>query len=236
MPPIAAPQPRRPRASSPLLQSPTHPRYHISQDDPFICCTPKLKPSQSAFTLESPRLLSPIRLQDRTKRNVMNKSPTPCSSIRGSSGIPLAISRSPRRRRHPSSLKCPFTPRIPSDFDNLPWIDLLSSPSFAHDAWDVSDLSQLIPEDIRPVTSHREGPGPIRRRKLSPRTAPHARSLHARSPQRPAELPALLSAHRGSSIAPHTPPPRFHPSKAHFFNLMPIMTDSPLSEAHFSLH
>ncbi|KAI0310890.1 hypothetical protein OF83DRAFT_1178095 [Amylostereum chailletii] len=223
---IVAPHPRRltrsPFIAAPKLFPPCGPDIGIvidangedEDEDPFISHSPIKPVTPLRFT----PLLSPVCLHDRA-RNIISKSPTPCSSIK-IPGLVLNAPRSPRRRRHHPRSSCPIQPRNSAVFDNLPWISALSAtPDFAANPWDIADLSQLPVERTAAVAPAAPNVGPIRRRRTSLRTHPMSPTA------RPTVTVAPLVPAR-DVIA--TPPPRFpSPSRVQFRNLMPAMTPRP---------
>ncbi|TFY72373.1 hypothetical protein EVG20_g621 [Dentipellis fragilis] len=224
MAPIVAPQPRRLKPSPPIASpSDAFPSIAPLADDPFISKTP------NENYPESFQLKSPFRIQSRVKRSIINKSPTPCSTTNiASSLLPFQTPRPSRRQhRHCCRRDCPITSRPPVPFDDLPWSSALLQPPVGFDAFDIADLSQLAVEPSGAIAS--DGPGPIRHRRSSLRSAPlgrpHSRS---RSPQRLESLPSWIGARDATLSQPHTPPPRFPPpAEVKFWNLMPVMTPAP---------
>lgn len=169
----------------------------------------------------------------------MNKSPSPCSTIKS----PVKPGSRRSRRARPS---CPILARPSvSPFDH-PWTSLLDDTAPITAVWDVADLSQLkVPKrvDISPA----DGPGPDRPRKRARRSSPVKAVPRTRSSQETEARHATpepeikLRPHVSGASAPesdvifpvdsrvlHTPPPRFTSHKdVQFWNLMPLMSPRP---------
>ncbi|KAI0374946.1 hypothetical protein BV20DRAFT_403650 [Pilatotrama ljubarskyi] len=208
MVPIISPKPRSAPAQLPNRPAPRGPSPPCDPaDDPFYF-VPDPRSLKSP-----PRLLSPFRLPEEAGR----PKPAPCSPTKRRRGVSSNLSRSGRRRHTARSECCINTfPRPITSLDELPWISALTiQPDFT-DPWDIADLS-LLNADWQAMS---EGPGPVRRRKMSLRSDPLSQS----SPKR-AESPTPVSFPFASTDgAPQTPYPRSFadPSEVVFHALHPI--------------
>ncbi|KAF8844512.1 hypothetical protein BDN67DRAFT_1008030 [Paxillus ammoniavirescens] len=223
MPAIFAPSPRlAPRYNT--LQSEI--LSHEVQPDhrPFSHSMAPLQTITSRNFLSSPRLLSPIILNEPPYVALNAKSPTPCGSAH-KRRVPSRPSRSMRRRRHMQRVDCPFDSfGRASVLDQLPWISALEMPRGI--GCDIADLSQIpVNEDLDAFSEAVPASGPVRRRKTSLRSNPFGNGHEAPNSEVPSRQ--LFPLHRPTdrvTICPKTPPPRipFDPSRVIFHNLMPV--------------
>jgi hypothetical protein len=185
-----------------------------------------------------PRLKSPIQLEQRilrspsvrllpfsffspllTRHTTYQAPKFRASSNRRDSPTSHGSIASQRRRRH-CQRDCHFeTIGASNFFDQLPWISAMenSNQSNKHD---IADLSQL---DILPPSSRSiSGPGPVRRRRTSPRSSPlavtPARDLTATS------LLSLCSQRFDPLSPPKTPLSHLSHTRVHFNNLLPVFS------------
>ena len=158
-------------------------------------------------------------------------SKPPCSPTKRRRGLARNLSRSARHRQcHCAPADCCInTIRGPlTSLDDLPWISALSIEPDPTNPWDVADLSLLDTaiEEERPSN----GPGPVRRRKASPRLNPLAQP---RDESLEIPFPFISRTLFQSDVAPQTPQPRgrFRPSDVVFHRLHPILPteDGPSS-------
>ncbi|KAI5124583.1 hypothetical protein M0805_003102 [Coniferiporia weirii] len=229
IPPVCAPVPRRPHASSRRVPHgtqpsslPPPPALGFERSIPR-CSTPRDAPT---------RLLSPARIPERRSRPPCSGSPSPaCSTTKRRRASHL--SRSTARVRHCKLVDCSIIRGGSAIFDQLPWISSLEDPPAIDllNPWDLADLS-LLPRDGDGSTASEVGP--IRSRKSSLRSAPFPTDLAEITPElSPSrstdslllELP--FSHGRRLSVDDDvlkTPPPRASmlPVDAGFHNLMPI--------------
>ncbi|KAG6918037.1 hypothetical protein DXG01_016889 [Tephrocybe rancida] len=163
----------------------------------------------------------------KPRRATVSVCPTPAPT-------PTPRSTCTRRRPKPYSTRRRSTQRVNAPapaphpihpFDQLPWISALDAP--LNPLVDLADLSQLpIPEppsspSVRP--QHNVNRKPPRFRPRSPPCDTPA----------PAPAPALPPFPlRTAPSRPSTPLSRFIPARVLFHNLMPVLCESPLNDAH----
>ncbi|KAF5386919.1 hypothetical protein D9615_001923 [Tricholomella constricta] len=235
MPVILSPRPRPARG----LRANTAPAIAMSRELAYSKAPPR-----AAISLSStPRLMSPIELapsavsarippflpQSSRSRPQINRSSCTPFPRRRSKPYPTPL----HRRRPSSRSSCHPEPAPIHAFDQLPWITALdAAPPDHFDIWDIADLSQL-PD---PPTSNCSNPALVRRRKTSPRATeliPSSPLLHLTSslserrsntPLCDTSVPSPAPV-RVDTSRPHTPRPRFNPSRVLFHHLMPVLRD-----------
>ncbi|KIJ69238.1 hypothetical protein HYDPIDRAFT_24091 [Hydnomerulius pinastri MD-312] len=234
MPAIVAPLPRRARQFNTLHpEMLSHEIQHI--EDPFLHSETPFQTISSRSFLPPPRLLSPIMLSEPPYVALNSKSPTPCGTAH-KRRAPSRLSRSTRRRRHPTRVECPFdTFGRASVFEQFPWISALEVPRSID--CDIADLSQiLVMEDLAAFSDTVPASGPVRRRKTSLRSNPLGNGHETMGGELPSRQ--LFAHHHSADYAPScpkTPPPRipFDPSRVVFHNLMPVFPHGANPETPF---
>ncbi|KAL5533122.1 hypothetical protein ACEPAF_4898 [Sanghuangporus sanghuang] len=231
----SAPSPFSIRTPAPRRVRPSPTRFSLD-GRPSAIPPPSVGTETSISRCSPPRdvppcLMSPIRLPERRARPPCPSSPTPqCTS--GRRRRSAYATRSSGRSRHCRLSDCSIVCSGPATFDKIPWISMLDAEP-EDDRIIPLNLSDLPIRPCAKDSSTISGPGPIRSRKSSLRSAPFPTDLtQLATPELVpttafdsplTELPFSLDSPADDDVL-KTPPmrPSVLPVDAGFHRLMPL--------------